>query len=83
MVEGRPTLFLIDKGTPGFNVRRLPRFAQRYGHGNPELDIVDMKVPATQMLGGVGMGYELTKDWFVEARLAIAARSIGMAVRAS
>lgn len=81
--SGKPTLFLIDKGTPGFNVRRLPRFAQRSGHGHPELDIVDMKVPATQMLGGVGMGYELTKDWFVEARLAIAARSIGMAARAS
>ncbi len=79
----KPTLFLIDKGTPGFNVRRLPRFAQRSGHGHPELDIVDLKVPATQMLGGVGKGYELTKDWFVEARLAIAARSIGMAARAS
>lgn len=79
----RPTLFLIDKGAPGFNVRRLPRFAQRSGHGHPELDIEDMRVPATQILGDVGKGYELTKDWFVEARLAIAARSIGMAVRAS
>ncbi len=79
----KPTLFLIDKGTEGFNVRRLPRFAQRSGHGHPELDIVDMKVPASQMLGGIGQGFELTKDWFVEARLAIAARSIGMAVRAS
>lgn len=79
----KPTLFLIDKGTPGFNVRRLPRFAQRSGHGHPELDIEDMRVPATQILGDVGKGYELTKDWFVEARLAIAARSIGMAVRSS
>jgi acyl-CoA dehydrogenase len=81
--SSRPTLFLIEKGTPGFNVRRLPRFAQRSGHGHPELDIVDMRVPATQILGDVGKGYELTKDWFVEARLAIAARSIGMAIRAS
>ena len=79
----KPTLFLVDKGTEGFNVRRLPRFAQRSGHGHPELDIVDMRVPATQMLGEIGQGFELTKDWFVEARLGIAARSIGMAVRAS
>ena len=79
----RPTLFLIDKGTPGFNVRRLPRFSQRSGHGHPELDIVALRVPTTQMLGGVGEGFELTKDWFVEARLAIAARSMGMAVRAA
>jgi len=78
----KPTPFLIDKGTPGFNIRRLPRFSQRSGHGHTEVDIVDMKVPASQMLGDVGQGYELTKDWFVEARLAIAARSLGMAVRA-
>ncbi|MBT5434195.1 MAG: acyl-CoA/acyl-ACP dehydrogenase [Rhodospirillaceae bacterium] len=79
----KPTLFLIDKGTAGFNVRCLPRFAQRSGHGHPELDIEDMRVPTTQILGEVGKGYELTKDWFVEARLAIAARSIGMAIRAT
>ena len=79
----KPTLFLIDKGTEGFNIRRLPRFSQRSGHGHPEVDIEDMRVPATQILGEVGQGFELTKDWFVEARLAIAARSIGMAVRAT
>jgi len=79
----KPTLFLVDKGMPGFKVRRLPRFAQRSGHGHPELDIEDLRVPTTQILGDVGQGFDLTKDWFVEARLAIAARSIGMAVRAS
>ena len=79
----RPTLFLIDRGTEGFRVRRLPRFSQRSGHGHPEIDLVDMRVPTTQMLGEIGQGFELTKDWFVEARLAIAARSIGMAIRAS
>ncbi len=81
--SSKPTLFLIDKGTEGFNVARLPRFSQRSGHGHPELSIRDMKVPATQILGEVGQGFELTKDWFVEARLAIAARSIGMAIRAT
>jgi len=79
----KPTLFLIDKGTEGFNIRRLPRFSQRSGHGHPEVDIQDMRVPASQILGEIGQGFELTKDWFVEARLAIAARSIGMAVRAT
>lgn len=79
----KPTLFLIDHGTPGYNIRRLPRFSQRSGHGHPEVDIVDMAVPTSQRLGEEGQGYELTKDWFVEARLAIAARSMGMAVRAA
>ena len=34
------------------------------------------------MLGGVGEGYELTRDWFVEERLMIAARCVGGAERA-
>ena len=35
------------------------------------------------MLGGIGQGLELTKDWFVEARLQIAAHCIGAATRAA
>jgi alkylation response protein AidB-like acyl-CoA dehydrogenase len=34
------------------------------------------------VLGEVGQGFELTKDWFVEERLMIAARTIGASVRA-
>ena len=33
------------------------------------------------MLGEIGQGFDLTKDWFVEARLGIAARSVGGATR--
>ncbi|MEQ9488508.1 MAG: acyl-CoA dehydrogenase family protein [Alphaproteobacteria bacterium] len=85
-VDGDPTkatIFLVEKGTPGFIITREPRFAQRSGHGHPEVDIVDLKVPATQILGEIGEGFEMTKDWFVEARLAIASRSMGMAVRST
>ena len=32
-------------------------------------------------LGGIGQGLELTKDWFVEARLQIAANCLGAAIR--
>ncbi len=78
----KPTLFLVPRGTPGFNVRRLPHFSQRSGHGHPELDIENMRLPTTSILGDVGTGFDLTKDWFVEARLAIAARSMGIAIRA-
>ena len=53
----KPTLFLVEKGTPGFNIRRLPEFAQRSGHGHPEVDIVNMRLPATQILGEVGAGF--------------------------
>jgi acyl-CoA dehydrogenase len=34
------------------------------------------------VLGEVGQGYELTRDWFVEERVMIAARAVGAAERA-
>jgi alkylation response protein AidB-like acyl-CoA dehydrogenase len=34
------------------------------------------------ILGGLGQGFDLTKEWFVEERLSIAARTIGAAERA-
>src|SRR5258707_1779204 len=35
------------------------------------------------MLGEIGQRFELTKDWFVEARLQIAANCLGAAIRAA
>lgn len=83
-VDGDPskaTIFFVDKDTPGVQVRRLPHFSARTGWGHPELDIVDLRVPASQILGEVGQGFELTKDWFVEARLGCAGRAVGAAIR--
>ena len=41
-----------------------------------------MRVGQDAVLGGIGQGYELTRDWFVEERLMIAARTVGAAERA-
>ena len=38
--------------------------------------------PDEDVLGGVGKGYELTKEWFTDERLMIAARTVGAAERA-
>lgn len=85
-VDGDPakaTIFLVDKGTPGVHVRRLPHFSARTGWGHPELDLSNLRVSDSQILGEVGQGFELTKDWFVEARLGCAGRAVGAAVRAT
>ncbi len=44
---------------------------------HPEFGFEDVLVPEGAVLGGVGQGYELTRDWFVEERLMIAARTVG------
>ncbi|WP_237538005.1 MULTISPECIES: acyl-CoA dehydrogenase [unclassified Streptomyces] len=51
-------------------------------NGHPEFTFTDVFVPDDDVLGGVGNGYELTKEWFTDERLMIAARTTGAAERA-
>jgi acyl-CoA dehydrogenase len=80
--ERAPTLFLVDKDTPGVRVLRTPRYMHTFVYEHPEFGFEDVRVPATAVLGDVGEGYDLTRDWFVEERLMIAARTVGAAERA-
>jgi butyryl-CoA dehydrogenase len=80
--ERAPTLFLIDKATPGVAVLRTPRYMHTFVYEHPEFGFTDVRVGEDAVLGGIGQGYELTRDWFVEERLMIGARAIGAAERA-
>jgi acyl-CoA dehydrogenase len=80
--EREPTLFLVDKATPGVRVLRTPRYMHTFVYEHPEFGFEDVLVPPTAVLGEVGTGYDLTRDWFVEERLMIAARCVGAAERA-
>jgi acyl-CoA dehydrogenase len=82
MPERAPTLFLVDKDTPGVRVLRTPRYMHTFVYEHPEFAFEDVELKADAVLGAVGQGYELTRDWFVEERLMIAARAIGAAERA-
>jgi len=79
----KPTLFLVDHATPGIRHVRSPHFMHDYIFDHAELVFEDVPVPSDRMLGDIGQGFELTKDWFVEARLQIAAHCIGAATRAA
>jgi acyl-CoA dehydrogenase len=80
--EREPTLFLVDKDTPGVRVLRTPRYMHTFVYEHPEFGFEDARVPETAVLGAIGEGYDLTRDWFVEERLMIAARTVGAAERA-
>jgi len=82
MPERAPTLFLVDKDTPGVRVLRTPRYMHTFVYEHPEFAFEDVELGPDAVLGDVGQGYELTRDWFVEERLMIAARAIGAAERA-
>jgi len=79
----KPTLFLVDKHTPGVRHLRSPHFMHTYIFDHAEVAFENVRVPATAKLGEIGEGFALTKDWFVEARLQIAAHCVGAATRAA
>jgi alkylation response protein AidB-like acyl-CoA dehydrogenase len=76
------TLFFVEKDTPGVRISRTPSFMHSAVNGHPEFVFEDVFVPTDAVLGEVGHGFELTKDWFTDERLMIAARSVGVAERA-
>jgi len=79
----KPTLFLVDKDQPGVRVKRVPKFMHTYLFEHPEFVFENVALDESKVLGKVGQGFELTKDWFVEARLQIAANCLGAAIRAT
>ena len=85
-VDGDPakaTVFFVDPRAKGFNINREPAFMQHTVSTHAEIELTDLEVDSADMLGEVGQGFDLTKDWFVETRVAIAARCVGMAERAT
>jgi alkylation response protein AidB-like acyl-CoA dehydrogenase len=79
----KPTLFLVDKALPGVRIKRVPKFMHTYVFEHPEFVFEEVELEEGKRLGEVGEGFELTKDWFVEARLQIAANCLGAAIRAA
>ena len=85
-VDGDPakaTVFFVDKDLPGVEVKRTPMYTHSFAFKHPEFIFNDVIVGEDKILGEVGQGFEMTKDWFVEARLGIAARCVGAAIRAT
>ncbi|MFG2827193.1 acyl-CoA dehydrogenase family protein [Streptomyces sp. NPDC048434] len=80
--DREPTLFLVDKDTPGIEMTRVPRFMHTFVYEHPEFTFTDVHVPEDAVLGDVGKGYDITRSWFTEERLMIAARTTGAAERA-
>lgn len=81
--RGGITLFLVDKGTPGFDVVRTQPMMGHRGYGHAELIFEECRIPANAVLGDVGNGFGLIMNSVQEIRLAhIGARAVGMATRA-
>jgi alkylation response protein AidB-like acyl-CoA dehydrogenase len=83
-IDGDPakaTIFFIDKDTPGVRLVRTPKYTHTFVFEHPIYAFEDVRVGDDRVLGEVGQGFELTKDWFVEERLMIGARTVGASQR--
>jgi alkylation response protein AidB-like acyl-CoA dehydrogenase len=83
-VDGDPakaTIFLIDKDTPGVRLVRTPKYTHTFVFEHPIFAFDGARVSDDRVLGEVGQGFDLTKDWFVEERLMIGARTVGASQR--
>jgi acyl-CoA dehydrogenase len=75
------TTLLVDKGTPGLEVRRGPPCVSNRGYHQCELVFSGCRVPTANRLGDEGRGFELMGQWLGATRLTVAATSVGRARR--
>jgi alkylation response protein AidB-like acyl-CoA dehydrogenase len=74
------SVILVEAGTPGFTVERdLPKLGYK-GTESCEVLLEDVRVPATQLLGGVeGRGMQQVLSGLETGRINVAARALGIA----
>ena len=77
----RITCFLVDRGTPGFEIRPGYNSVSHRGYHNNILVFDDCRVPAAQVLGEEGAGFDLANVWLAATRLTVAAMCVGRARR--
>jgi acyl-CoA dehydrogenase len=78
--RGGITMFLVDTNTPGVIInRKVPVIRPQY---STELFFDNVTVPDSQILGELGQGFHLFKEWAAYGRIRMAASCLGMAQRA-
>jgi acyl-CoA dehydrogenase len=78
--RGGISAFLVDKGTPGFNVlRRIPMIG---GHVTYEIALEDCRIPAGKLLGREGQGFAPMQVRLSTRRVQMACWCVGIAQRA-
>lgn len=77
----RITTFLVDRDTPGFEVREGYNSVSHKGYKNYVLYFDACRLPVAQVLGKVDGGFAVMNDWLYATRLTVAAFSVGRARR--
>lgn len=76
----RITAFLVDKDTPGITVSPIPVVGNR-GMKSCAISFSDVRVPARNILGEEGGGFQIAKNWIFSGRIMLAGNCVGVAER--
>jgi acyl-CoA dehydrogenase len=81
-IKKKITCFLVDRGTPGFEIRPGYNSVSHRGYKNCILNFDSCRVNQRQILGELHGGFEVMNQWLYATRLTVAATSVGRARRA-
>ena len=73
------TAFVVPTDTPGFTANRVPCRVLGKLMPTNEISLVDVRVPAANMLGQEGDGFKVAMNAMDFGRLTVASRSVGLA----
>jgi len=81
-IRKQVTAFLVDKNTPGMEIRRGPRCTSLKGYHQSEIFFSDCRIHERQILGQEHKGFDLANQWLTAGRVMVAANCVGRAQRA-
>lgn len=80
-VKKKITCFLVDRGTPGFDILPGYQSVSHHGYQNCILNFKDCRLPDSQILGEVHRGFDIANTWLYATRITVAAMCVGRARR--
>jgi acyl-CoA dehydrogenase len=76
------SLLVIERGAPGFSVVAVSLKKNWHCSDTGELSFINVRVPATQLVGAENAGFAMLAEQFVIERVALAVHGYGIAARA-
>lgn len=73
------SLFIVEKGTPGFSSGALEKKMGLHGSPTAELIFEDVRVPAENMIGNEGGGFKILMRNLDRSRIMVGAQCLGIA----
>src|SRR5690625_2778929 len=71
--------FIVEKGTAGFTIGKPERKMGIRGHVVAPMNFEDCRVPAENLLGSEGDGFNIAKQTLFGGRMAMSAQALGLA----